>query len=66
MPRSGGRWIVEGVTFADYGAAVAAHDANMSGDLDSAEEVEAALADGSATSVGELTRFECPVIRVPR
>ena len=45
---------------------VAGHDVNMSGDLDSAEEVEAALADGSATSGGELTQFVCPVIRVPR
>ena len=66
---NGGRWIVEGVTFADheaYEAAVALHDGNGSGDLDSAEEVEAALADGSATSAGELTRFECPVVRVPR
>ena len=62
---NGGRWIVEGVTFADYAAAVAEHDANMSGDLDSAEEVEAALADGDATSIGELTRFVCPVIRAP-
>ena len=62
---NGGRWIVEGVTFDDYEAAVSEHDANMSGDLDSAEEVEAALDAGDATGVGELTRFVCPVIQIP-
>jgi hypothetical protein len=62
---NGGRWIVRGVTFADYGAAVSEHDANMSGNLDSAEEVEAALAGGDATYMGELARFVCPVIRIP-
>jgi hypothetical protein len=61
---NGGRWIVRGVTFADYQDAVAAGDSNGNGVLDSAEEVEAALADGSATGIGELTRFVCPVIRL--
>lgn len=59
---NGGRWMVHGVTFPDYAAAVAAVDANDSGDLDSAEEVEAALAAGLATDTGVVKMFECPVI----
>src|SRR5918995_4460132 len=41
---NGGRWMVHAVTFSDYDAAVAEFDANGSGNLDSDEEVEAALA----------------------
>jgi hypothetical protein len=45
---NGGRWQVHRVTFADYGAAVAAHDANGSGDLDSAGKGSGrALIDGA-------------------
>jgi hypothetical protein len=62
---NGGRWIVQGLSFTDYDAAVAMYDTNMSGDFDSAEEVEAAIAGGAATTM-ELTRFECPVIPVPK
>jgi len=62
---NGGRWQVIGLSFPDYGAALAAHDANGSGDFDSTGEVEAALADGSAESLGIVKSFECPVIRMP-
>ena len=62
---NGGRWRVHGLQFADYAAAVAAFDANDSGDLDSDEEVNAALAAGAATDIGVIKSFECPVIHVP-
>jgi hypothetical protein len=62
----GGRWQVHALAFnTSYAATVAAHDANGSGDLDSAAEVEAALADtgaGGATDLGVVKLFECPVI----
>lgn len=60
---NGGRWMVHGVTFADYDAAVAAFDANDSGDLDSDEEVEAAIAAGAATDGGVIKSFVCPAIK---
>lgn len=63
----GGRWQVHALAFdTDYATTVAAHDANGSGDLDSAVEVEAALSDagaGGATDLGVVKTFECPVIR---
>jgi hypothetical protein len=59
---NGGRWRVIGLSFPDYQAALAAHDANGSGDFDTAAEVQAALADGSAVSLGVVKSFECPVI----
>ena len=62
---NGGRWMVHGLSFADYGAAVAAYDANGSGDFDSAEEVEAAIAGGAATDLGVVKRFVCPAIPLP-
>ena len=62
----GGRWKVVPVTFDDYDAAVAAYDTNGSGNFDSAEEVEAAVA-GGAASLGEVAAsFECPVIPLPK
>jgi hypothetical protein len=63
---NGGRWRVHGLSFADYDAAVEEFDANGSGDLDSADEVEAALAAGAATDVGIVKSFVCPVIKTPR
>jgi hypothetical protein len=63
---NGGRWRVQGLEFGDYEAAVAAFDANGSGDLDSDEEVVAALDAGAATDVGVVASFVCPVIKVPR
>ena len=65
----GGRWQVRPLSFnTSYADTVAAHDANDSGNLDSNEEVEAALADsgaGGATLGGIVKSFECPVIRQP-
>jgi hypothetical protein len=61
----GGRWIVIGLSFADYGSAVAAYDENDSGDLDSASEVQAAIDGGAATAFDTGVRFECPLIQVP-
>ena len=66
---NGGRWNVHALGFnTDWATTVAAHDMNGSGDLDSNEEVEAALADMSpagATDLGIVKSFECPVIKVP-
>jgi hypothetical protein len=65
----GGRWQVRPLIFnSSYADTVAAHDTNDSGDLDSNEEVEAALADsgpGGATLGGVVKSFECPVIAQP-
>ena len=62
---NGGRWMVHGLAFANYPAALAAFDANDSGAFDSAEEVEAALAAGAATDLGVVRRFVCPAIPLP-
>ena len=63
---NGGRWMVHALSFGDYPAALAAVDANGSGDIDSYAEIHAALADGHATDEGVVRHFECPVIKVPR
>jgi hypothetical protein len=63
---NGGRWRVHGLQFSDYAAAVAAFDANDSGDFDSDEEVAAALAAGAATDIGVVKSFVCPVIKLAR
>jgi len=62
---NGGRWMVHGLSFADYGAAVAAFDTNGSGNFDSAEEVQSAIAAGAATDQGVIKRFVCPAIKIP-
>ena len=62
---NGGRWRVHGLRFTSYASAVAAFDANGSGDLDSAREVQAAIAGGAATDTGVIKSFECPAIKVP-
>jgi hypothetical protein len=59
---NGGRWMVHGISFANYADALAKHDADASGDFDSNEEIEAALAAGDARDIGILKVFECPVI----
>ena len=61
---NGGRWRVHGLQFSDYAAAVATYDTNGSGDLDSAAEVQAAIAGGAATDIGVVKSFECPVIKL--
>jgi hypothetical protein len=63
---NGGRWRVHAVSFANYDAALAKHDANDSGDFDSDEEVKAALAAGDAVDTGIIKTFECPVIPLPK
>jgi hypothetical protein len=65
----GGRWQVRPLAFnTSYAATVGAHDVNGSGNIDSNEEVEAALADagpGGATEGAIVKSFECPVIKQP-
>jgi hypothetical protein len=61
---NGGRWMVHGLEFANYAAALAAFDANGSGDFDSDEEVEAAIGAGAATDTGVVNQFVCPVIKL--
>jgi hypothetical protein len=62
---NGGRWRVLPVTIADRPAALAAADANGSGDLDSDEELAAAVDAGLATIGAPVRSFLCPVIPVP-
>jgi hypothetical protein len=62
---NGGRWQVHALQFADYEQAVVQFDANGSNDLDSDEEVAAALASGTATDTGVVKSFVCPVIAEP-
>jgi hypothetical protein len=62
---NGGRWRVHGLNFTNYPAAVAAFDTNGSGNLDSDEEINAALAAGAAKDIGVVKSFVCPVIRLP-
>lgn len=59
---NGGRWMVHGISLSGDITPV---DANGSGDLDSAEEVHAAIMAGIATDLGVVRSFECPVIKVP-
>ena len=59
---NGGRWRVRQVSFAVYADAVTIYDLNGSGDFDSAEEVEAAIAGGDATLGAVVASFVCPVI----
>ena len=61
---NGGRWMVHGLSFTNYAAALAAFDANASGDFDSDEEVLAAIAAGAATDTGVVKQFVCPVIKL--
>jgi hypothetical protein len=61
---NGGRWRVHALSFPNYAAAVSQFDANGSGNLDSASEVQAALAAGAAIDNGMVKSFECPVIKV--
>ena len=65
---NGGRWMVHAIAYnTSWAATVAAHDANDSGDLDSEDEVLAALADsgpGGAIDAGVVKQFVCPVIKL--
>lgn len=66
---NGGRWRVHAVSFnTDMATTIAVHDANGSGDLDSAAEVASALADDSPSGLtdnGVVKSFTCPVIPLP-
>jgi hypothetical protein len=63
---NGGRWMVHALSFpSGYAAAVAAGDSNGSGDLDSDEEIAAAMAAGTAVDAGVVKQFVCPVIKQP-
>lgn len=62
---NGGRWMVHALTFTDYDDAVDAVDSNMSGDIDSNAEVQAAISGGFVTDNTVVAQFECPVIPVP-
>ena len=64
---NGGRWQVQVIGYASgetYASALAAFDANGSGDFDSAAEVEAAIAAGVITT-SPGPSFVCPVIPLP-
>jgi hypothetical protein len=62
---NGGRWQVLPVMIDDYAAALAVADANQSMDLDSDEEIDAAVEAGLATIGDSIRSFLCPVIPVP-
>ena len=63
---NGGRWRVHLLGWnSTYAAAVAAHDLNANGVLDTNAEVWGALADGGpggAMDLGVVKSFECPLI----
>ena len=61
---NGGRWRVHALAFTNYAAALAAYDANDSGEFDSDAEVAAALAGGAARDLGVVKSFVCPVIKL--
>lgn len=66
---NGGRWMVRPLLFnSSYADAVAQHDLNGSGNIDTNAELAAILADpdaGGASAGGVVKEFECPVIHVP-
>ncbi len=63
---NGGRWQVHLLEFpSGYEAALADGDSDGDGVLDSAEEVAAALAAGTAVDAGVVMQFECPAIPLP-
>jgi hypothetical protein len=63
---NGGRWRVQPLSLpSGYAAAITAADANASGDIDSDEELNTAIAAGKAVASGDGPSFVCPVIKVP-
>jgi hypothetical protein len=66
---NGGRWMVRPILFnSSYADAVAQHDLNGSGTIDTNAELEAIFADadaGGATAGPVVKQFVCPVIRIP-
>jgi hypothetical protein len=64
---NGGRWQVAVIAYAagqSYASALAAFDANDSGDFDSDEEVQAAI-DAGVITTSDGPSFVCPVIPLP-
>ena len=66
---NGGRWMVRPVMFnSSYMDAVAQHDLNSSGNIDTNAELAAIFADpdaGGATAGPVVKEFVCPVIHIP-
>jgi hypothetical protein len=66
---NGGRWHVHALAFnSTYAAALAAHDADVSGAIDTNAELWSALGDAGATGIsdaGIVKSFVCPVIQIP-
>ena len=63
---NGGRWQVHKVSTPDgYGAALAAGDLDGNGVLDSAGEIQAALASGALVDDGIVKYFVCTLNKVP-
>jgi hypothetical protein len=66
---NGGRWMVRPILFnSSYADAVAQHDLNGSGNIDTNAELDAIFADadaGGATAGPVVKQFVCPVIRIP-
>ena len=66
---NGGRWMVRPIVFnSSYADAVAQHDLNGSGTIDTNAELAAIFADpdaGGATAGPVVKQFVCPVIRIP-
>jgi len=64
---NGGRWQVHALLFPEgYAAALASGDLDHDGVIDSVQEVESALAAGSAVDGGVVKQFECPAIPLPK
>ncbi len=64
---NGGRWQVHKVSTPDgYAAALAAGDLDGNGVLDSAAEIDAALASGELVDEGIVKYFVCTLNKVPR
>ena len=64
---NGGRWQVHLLAFPHgYSAALADGDLDADGVLDSTDEIDAAIAAGSAVDTGVVKQFECPAIPLPR
>jgi hypothetical protein len=66
---NGGRWMVRPILFnSSYADALAQHDLNGSGTIDTNAELAAIFADpdsGGATAGPVVKEFVCPVIRIP-
>jgi hypothetical protein len=66
---NGGRWMVRPIVFnSSYADAVAQHDLNGSGNIDTNAELAAIFADsdaGGATAGPVVKQFVCPVIPIP-